>query len=82
MGASRKKGERKGRKAIYWEEVVRVLEQIWEICGQICLRRLHTFLPEMVKVLERHGEVSLSPETKALLLRIRQCTVCCIRIRE
>ena len=74
-GPSRKKGKRKGRKAIYRGEVVRVLEQIWEICGRICSRRLHPFLPELVKVLERHGELSLSPETKALLLRMSRATI-------
>jgi len=74
-GPSRKKGKRKGRKAIYRGEVVRVLEQIWEICGRICSRRLHPFLPEMVKVLERHGELSLSPETKALLLSMSRATI-------
>lgn len=74
-GVSTKKGKRKGRTAIYRGEVVKVLEQIWEICGRICSRRLHPFLPEMVKVLERHGELNISEETKGLLLQISRATI-------
>ena len=50
----------KGRKAIYRGEVVRALEQIWEIYGRICSKRLHPYLPEGIKVLERCGEITLS----------------------
>ncbi len=74
-GPSTKKVARKGRTAIYRGEVVKALEYIWEICGRICSRRLHPFLPEMVKVLERHGELEISPETKALLLQISRATI-------
>jgi hypothetical protein len=74
-GPSRKTDQRKGRQAIYRGEVVVVLAQIWEICGRICSRRLHPFLPEMVKVLERHGELTISDEAKALLLQISRATI-------
>ncbi len=59
----------KGRKTVYRGEVVEVLEQIWEIYGRICSKRLHPYLPEGIKVLERCGEITLSAETKALLLQ-------------
>lgn len=74
-GPSIKSVKRKGRTAIYQGEVVKVLEQIWEICGRICSRRLHPFLPEMVKVLERHGELEIADETKALLLQMSRATI-------
>ena len=74
-GTSNRKGKRRGRKAIYQGEVIKVLEQIWEICGRICSRRLHPHLPEMVKVLERHGELVLSSEVKAQLLRMSRATI-------
>jgi hypothetical protein len=61
---------KRGRHKTYQGEVVVVLEQIWEICGQICSKRLHPFLPEMVKVLERTGQLHLSDETKQLLLQM------------
>ncbi|MGC1375889.1 MAG: ISNCY family transposase, partial [Anaerolineales bacterium] len=55
---------------IYRGEVVVALENIWEIYGRICSKRLHPFLPEGIKVLERCKEIELSEETKALLLKI------------
>ena len=70
----RKHPKKRGRQKVYQGEVVVVLEQIWEICGQICSKRLHPFLPEMVKVLERTGELPISVETKALLLRMSRPT--------
>jgi hypothetical protein len=51
------------------------LEQIWEIYGRICSKRLQPFLPEGVKVLERCGELSLSAETKTLLLSMSRATI-------
>jgi hypothetical protein len=52
-----------------------VLEQIWEICGRICSKRLQPFLPEMVKVLERIGTLILSAETKKLLLGMSRASI-------
>ena len=71
----RKHPKKRGRQKIYQGEVVVVLEQIWEICGQICSKRLHPFLPEMVKVLERTGELQISANTKALLLQMSRPTI-------
>jgi len=65
----------KGRRAIYRGEVVEALEQIWEIYGRICSKRLHPYLPEGIKVLERCGELELSPETKELLLHISRSSI-------
>lgn len=67
--------QKAGRRKVYQGEVVTVLEQIWEICGRICSRRLHPFLPEIVTVLERCCELSLSTETKALLLGMSRATI-------
>jgi hypothetical protein len=64
-----------GRRKVYQGEVVQVLEQVWEICGRICSKRLQPFLPEIVTVLERCGELSLSAETKALLLGMSRATI-------
>lgn len=67
--------ERRGRKRTYTGESVRVLAEIWRICGCICGKRLQPFIPEMVKVLERHNEVALDPETKVLLLQMSASTI-------
>jgi hypothetical protein len=74
-GLRRRHRKKAGRKKKYKGEVVKVLEQIWEICGRICSRRLHPFLSEIVEVLERHGELTLSQETKALLLSMSRATI-------
>jgi IS30 family transposase len=74
-GLKRKGYKKVGRKKIYQGEVIDVLENIWETCGRICSKRLHPFLPEMVSVMERVGELSCSTETKALLLRMSRSTI-------
>jgi hypothetical protein len=68
-------GKKHGLAKVYQGAVVTALGQIWEICGRICSKRLHPFLPEMVKVLERCGELQLPAETKALLLQMSSATM-------
>ena len=65
----------KGYKAIYRGEVVQALEQIWEIYGRICSKRLQPYLPEGIKVLERCQEIKLSQDTKDLLLKISSASI-------
>jgi len=74
-GYKRRPNKPKGRRAIYRGEVVKALEQIWEIYGRICSKRLHPYLPEGLKVLERCGELKLSAETKELLLCISRSSI-------
>ena len=74
-GYLRRKSKPKGRKAIYRGEVVQALEQIWEIYGRICSKRLHPYLPEGIKVLERCDELTLSAGTKELLLHISRSSI-------
>ena len=74
-GPGPKGRKKKGRRKVYRGEVVQALIQVWVICGRICSKRLHPFLPEIVTVLERHDELQISPETKALLLRMSRSTI-------
>jgi hypothetical protein len=67
--------KRTGYPTIYHGEVVQALEQIWEIYGQICSKRLQPFLPEAIRVLERCQEIELSAETKELLLKISSASI-------
>jgi hypothetical protein len=69
------KGKTKTYKTIYRGEVVQALEQIWEIYGRICSKRLQPYLPEAIKVLERCQEIELSKDTKDLLLRISSASI-------
>ena len=74
-GPGPKGRKKKGRRKVYQGEVVQALIQVWGICGRICSKRLHPFLPEIVAVLERHDELHLSSETKGLLLRMSRSTI-------
>ena len=67
--------KRTGYPTVYHGEVVRALEQIWEIYGRICSKRLQPFLPEAIRVLERCQEITLSAETKELLLKISSASI-------
>jgi len=69
------KRKTKTYQTIYGGEVVQALEQIWEIYGRICSKRLQPYLPEAIKVLERCQEIELSQKTKALLLRISSASM-------
>lgn len=74
-GRPRRSTKKHGLRKVYQGEVVVALEQIWEVCGRICSKRLHPFLPEMVKVLERCGELRLSEQTKILLSQMSRSTI-------
>ena len=64
-----------GYPAVYRGETVRALEEIWEICGRICSKRLQPFLPEAIKVLERCQEIELAPQIKERLLKISSASI-------
>jgi len=72
---NRLKGKPKTYKRVYCGEVVQALEQLWEIYGRICSKRLQPFLPEAIRVLERYQEIELSEETKELLLKISAASI-------
>lgn len=69
------KRKTKTYKTIYRGEVVKALEQIWEIYGCICSKRLQPFLAEAIKVLERCQEIEISKGTKELLLKISSASI-------
>jgi hypothetical protein len=71
----RKRRKRTGYRTIYRGEVVQALEQIWEIYGRLCSKRLQPFLPEAIRVLERCQEIQLSNEAKELLLKISSASI-------
>jgi hypothetical protein len=65
---------RRGR-IVYDQAVKQALTQVWEICGRLCSRRLHPFLPDILEALERHRELVLPGDTKALLLQVSRATI-------
>jgi hypothetical protein len=58
------------RRRVYDEEVLTALKRIWVIMDCICGKRLAAVLPELVRVLEQHGELALPPELRHKLLAI------------
>ncbi len=63
----RESGCRRGRPKQYGIEVVAGLKEAWEASDRICSRRLQPFLPELVQVLERHGQLTMTRELKEQL---------------
>jgi hypothetical protein len=53
----------------------RALRFIWETCDHICGCRLQPFLPEMITVLERHGELVLPDPVQVLLCQMSDSTI-------
>jgi len=51
-----------------------ILVQLWRCANGICGKRLVPFLPELIRVLERHHEITITPEAKALLLQMSPAT--------
>src|SRR5512135_1026081 len=58
----------------YDGRVVAALEQLWQAANGICGKRLVPMLPEYVAALERHGELVLDDQTRALLLQLSPAT--------
>jgi len=63
------------RPHIYTPDAQAALIRVWEVCDHIASRRLHPFLPDMIDVLERTGELRLPPTTKTLLLAMSRSTM-------
>jgi hypothetical protein len=61
--------ERRGRPRVYGTEIGRVVTQLWEASDRLCSKRLIGFLPELVAILERHGELGL---TEAVRVQVGQ----------
>jgi hypothetical protein len=68
-------GKRRGRGRQYGPEVARALRIAWEATDRICSKRLAPFLPELIPVLERQGELKISAEVREQLLRVSAATI-------
>ena len=60
--------KKRGRPRQYGVAEVGALRAAWEATDRLCSKRLHPFLPELVKVLRRHGESILTAEVEDQLL--------------
>lgn len=64
-----------GGRTPYGPEVREVLRRLWEAADRICGKRLQPFLPELLQMLERAGEISVAPEMQTLVLRLSAATI-------
>jgi hypothetical protein len=66
--------QRRGRPAGY-KAVLEPLRVIWEASDRICSRRLKPFLPEMIRVLKRSGELQIDAAREAQLTKLSPSTI-------
>jgi hypothetical protein len=66
---------RTGRTRVYREEVVTALTVLWEAADRICGKRLKQAIPTFITAMERHGHLSLEPETRNQLLSMSAATI-------
>ncbi len=74
LGARKGSRCRRGRPVRYGA-VVQLLRAIWEACDRLCSKRLHPFIPEMVKVLRQHGEQQIDTTMEAQLCQMSPSTI-------
>ena len=58
----------------YGPAVAAALARVWEASGRRCAKRLVPFLPELLPLLERHGELALEASVRARLLELSAAT--------
>ena len=69
---SRKKA---GRRRFYSLEAMAAIKVAWEATDRLCSKRFRPFLPELVSILKRQGELRVSEETENQLCHISASTI-------
>ncbi len=72
---SRPQAGKGGRPRKYGTVVAEMLKVVWEASDRLCSRRLQPFMPEMVKVLRRHGEQRIDTATERDLCQMSPSTI-------
>jgi len=67
--------KKRGRPRQYSGDVVGALRVAWEATDRLCSKRLCPFLPELVKVLRKHGETTMSVEVEEQLCQMSPATI-------
>jgi len=68
-------GKKRGRPRQYGAAVVRALRVAWEATDRLCSKRLRPFLPDLIDVLKRYGETTMSAEVEAQLCQMSPATI-------
>ena len=66
---------RRKKTCYYDQDVLLALKKIWKEADYICSKRLAPFLGEFIPVLEKHGEIKLTPKVKEKLFSIYAATI-------
>jgi hypothetical protein len=66
---------RKGRPRLYDLEVMAALKVAWEATDSLCSKRLHPFLPELIGILKRTGEITVTEQTEEQLCKMSPSTI-------
>jgi len=66
---------KRGRPQQYGAAVASALRVVWETTDRLCSKRLHPFLPELVKILRRHGNATMTADIEAQLCRASPSTI-------
>ena len=74
-GNQPKANKKRGRPRQYGAAVVGALRVAWEATDRLCSKRLHPFLPELIKALRRHGDSTMTVEIEAQLCRMSPSTI-------
>lgn len=74
-GAPERPRRPRGRPRAYGENILEPLTKIWATLNGPCGKRLAPFIGEMVEVMERCGELRLTPEVRDKLLRVSGATI-------
>jgi hypothetical protein len=68
-------GKRSGRPRLYSLEAMAALKLAWEATDRLCSKRFRPFLPELVGILRRKGELGVTEETETQLCRMSPSTI-------
>ena len=68
-------GKRRRRPRLYGHEAMAALKAAWEASDCLCSRRLQPLLPELVGILKRCGEMTVTPEIEAQVCGMSPSTI-------
>lgn len=75
VGDLKKRISRRRRPRIYDDEFAAVLKRLWVIMRYVCGKRMGAGLKDLVRALERHGEILLDSQTKQKLMKVSPATI-------
>jgi hypothetical protein len=67
--------KRRGRPQRYGLPIVEALKAMWEASDRLCSKRLHPFLPELIRVMRRSGETKMTVEIETQVCQMSTATI-------